>query len=74
MASAVGIAAMRRRPDRRAALNQQHAELVLELLQRRRERRLGDAEFLGRLAEMPGAGQRDEEFELVDHGGDGRTF
>ena len=54
--------------EARAALDQHHAELFLKLLDRGRQRRLGDAEFLGGAAEMLRLGERNEEFELVDHG------
>ena len=63
------LLALRRQPlEARAALHQHDAELVLQLLDRRRQRRLGDAALLGRAAEMLLLGQRDEEFQLVDHG------
>ena len=62
--------AFRRQPlEARAALDQHDAELVLQLLDRGRKRRLGDAAALGRPAEMLLLGERDEEFQLVDHGG-----
>ena len=54
--------------EARAALHQQHAERILELLDAGRERGLAHAAGLRRVAEMPLARQRDDEFELVDHG------
>jgi hypothetical protein len=51
-----------------AALHEQDAQRRLELLEARRQGGLGDAAQLGRLAEMALARQRDEVFELVDHG------
>ena len=51
----------------RAAIDQQHAETILELLDAGRQRRLGDAAGLGRPAEMLFARQRQQEFELIDH-------
>ena len=42
---------------------------VLELLDAGRQRRLGDAAGLGGAAEMLFAGQREEEFQLVDQCG-----
>ena len=53
--------------EARAALHQQHPERILELLDAGRERGLAHAAGLGRMAEMPLARQRDDEFELVDH-------
>ena len=54
--------------EARAALHQQHAEGVLELLDAGGERGLAHAAGLRRVAEMPLAGEREDEFELVDHG------
>src|ERR1700690_1052816 len=51
----------------RAAIDQKHAETMLELLDAGRQRRLGDAAGLGRPAEMLFARQRQQEFELIDH-------
>ncbi len=51
----------------RAAVDQQHAHLLLDLLDARRERRLGDAAGLGGAAEVPFPRQRQDEFELVEH-------
>src|SRR5262249_6655379 len=50
----------------RAAVDQQHAHGVLELLDPRGERGLSHAAGLRRAAEMPLAGQRQKEFELID--------
>ena len=52
---------------REPRLHQQHAQLLLELLDAGRQRRLGDAAGLRRAAEMLLARQRQKEFELVDH-------
>jgi hypothetical protein len=52
----------------RAALHQRHTQLILQLLDRRRQRRLGDAALLRGMAEMAFAGENNEEFKLVDHG------
>ena len=52
--------------EARAAVDQQHAHRLLELLDSGRQRRLGDAAGLGGAAEMLLAGQRQEEFELID--------
>src|SRR4029077_6384297 len=51
----------------RAAIDQEHAETILELLDAGRQRRLGDAAGPGRPAEMVLARQRQQEFELIDH-------
>ena len=53
--------------EARAAIDQQHAHLLLDLLDARRQRRLGHAAGLGGPAEMLFAGQRQQKFELVDH-------
>ena len=53
--------------EARSALHQQHPERILELLDAGRERGLAHAAGLGRVAEMPLARQRDDEFQLVDH-------
>ena len=53
--------------EARAAVHQQHAHLLFELLHAGRQRRLGDAAGLGGAAEMLLAGQRQDEIELVDH-------
>ena len=53
--------------EARTAQHQHDPELVLELLDGRRQRRLGDAALVGGAAEMLMPGERDEEFELVDH-------
>jgi hypothetical protein len=50
-----------------AALNQEHAERVLKLLDAGREGRLTYAAGLGRATEMPLAGERYNEFELIEH-------
>ena len=52
-----------------AALDDRRAELLLELADRRRQRRLRDVAGLGRAAEMLLAGERHEIFELPDHHG-----
>ena len=49
--------------ETRAAVDQQHAHLLLELLHAGRKRRLGDAAGLGGAAEMPLAGQGKEEIQ-----------
>ena len=54
--------------EARAALHQEHAERILELLDAGREGRLAHAAGLGRVTEMPLARERDHEFELVQHG------
>jgi len=53
--------------EARAAQHQQHAHLFLDLLNPRRQGRLGDAAGLGGAAEVFLARQRQQEFELVDH-------
>ncbi len=52
--------------EARAAVDQQHADRLLELLDAGRQRRLGHAAGFGGAAEMPLARQRQEKFELVD--------
>src|SRR5499427_1443561 len=52
----------------RAAVDQQHAHGVLELLDPCGERGLGHPAGLRRAAEMPLAGERQKEFELIDQG------
>ena len=54
--------------ETRAAPDQQNAHLLLDLLHPGRQGRLGDAAGLGGAAEMRLAGQRQQEFEFVDHG------
>ena len=54
--------------EARAALHQQDAEHFLELLDAGRQRRLGHAAGLGGAAEMLFARERDQIFELVEHG------
>ena len=61
------LALRREALEARAAVDQQHAHLLFELLHAGRQRRLGDAAGLGGAAEMLFAGQGQEEFELVDH-------
>src|SRR5581483_3378000 len=51
----------------RAAIDQQHAHLLFELLDTGRQRRLRHCARLCGAAEMPCARQREQEFELVDH-------
>ena len=51
----------------RAAIDQEHAETLLELLDAGRQRRLGHAAGFGGPAEMLFARQREQEFELIDH-------
>ena len=51
----------------RTAMHQHHAELVLQLLDRGRQRGLGNAQSLSRPSEMLLLGERNEEFQLVDH-------
>ena len=55
--------------EARSALHQQHPEGILELLDAGGERGLAHAAGLGGMAEMPLAGERDDEFELLDHAG-----
>ena len=51
------------------ALDQLHAQIVLELLDLRRQRRLADERALGGLAEVPRVGQRDEVAQVAQvHG------
>src|SRR5262249_45715358 len=50
-----------------AALHEQHAEGILELLDAGRQRRLAHAASLGGMTEMPLAGERDDEFKFIDH-------
>ena len=52
-----------------AALDERRAELLLELLDRRRQRRLRDAASRGRAPKMLFAGERDEVGELSEHHG-----
>ncbi len=52
-----------------AALDDRRAEVVLELAQRRRERRLGDAATLRRTCEVPFGRERGEVLELPDQHG-----
>ena len=54
------------------AVDQQHAHLLLELLHPRRQGRLGDAAGLRGAAEVPFAGERQHEVELIEHGS--KTF
>jgi hypothetical protein len=60
------LAFRREAPKPRAAIDQQHAHGVLELLEPRRQRGLRDAAGFRGAAEMPFAGQRQKEFELID--------
>jgi hypothetical protein len=53
--------------EARAPLHQEHAEHILELLDAGREGGLAYAASLGRVAEMPLARERNDEFELVEH-------
>src|SRR4029077_18252704 len=55
--------------EARAALHQEHAHRVLELLDARREGRLANSARFRRMAEMSLSGERDDEFELIDHEG-----
>ncbi len=50
-----------------AAIDEQNAETILQLLDARRECRLGHATSLGGPAEMALARQRQQELEFVDH-------
>ena len=60
--------ALRRQADEAmAALDDRRAEILLELADRRRERRLRDVTGFRRPAEMLFARQRDEIFELPQH-------
>ena len=60
------LALRREALEARAAIDQQHAHLLLELLDAGRQGRLGHAAGLGGAAEMLFAGQRQQEIELVD--------
>ena len=51
----------------RAAAHELHAELLFELLDAGRQRRLGQAEARGGAAEVLLSGERDEHFELGQH-------
>ena len=51
----------------RAALHQHHPELILELLDAGGKRGLADVAHLGGAAEVLLAGERNDEFKLVDH-------
>ena len=53
--------------ETRAAIDQEDAETLLELLDAGRKRRLGHAAGLGGPAEVLFARQREQEFELIDH-------
>ncbi len=53
--------------EARAALHEQHAERLLELLDAGRERRLRDPAGVGGVTEMPLARQRHQVFQLVEH-------
>jgi hypothetical protein len=57
----------RQTQESRAAPDQHNAELLFELLDGRRERRLGDVALLGRAAKMLLFGQSNEHFQLLDH-------
>jgi hypothetical protein len=61
------LALRREAVEARAALDEQHAERVFELLDAGGKRGLGDAAGFGGAAEMLLAGEREEEFQLVDH-------
>ena len=50
----------------RAALDELHAEIFLELLQLCGKRRLTDERALSGLAEMPGVGESDQIFEVFE--------
>src|SRR5262249_40996473 len=58
--------------ERGPAVAEQDALRLLELLAPRRQRRLGDAAGLRGAAEVPFAGERQHEVELVDH--NSKTF
>ena len=63
------LLAFRRQPlEARAALTSMTPSVSSSCLIAGRQRRLRHAAFLGRPAEMLLLGERDEEFELVDHG------
>ena len=53
--------------EARAAVDEEDAQALLQLLDPRRKRRLGHAAGLRRAPEMTLPGQGDEEFELVQH-------
>ena len=60
------LAADRRGGDAlEAAVEQRHAEEVLQLLDLGRQRRLGDEAGFGGAAEMAGIGERNEIFQLL---------
>ena len=61
------LAFRREAAEPRAAVDEQHAEAVLKLLDAGRQRRLAHAAGLGGAAEMPLPRQRDDEFQLVEH-------
>jgi hypothetical protein len=53
--------------EARAAVDQQHAHLLLELFDPRRQGRLRHPAGLRRAAEVPFPGERQDEVEFVDH-------
>src|SRR5208337_1963020 len=60
--------AFRRQPIKaRAPVDEQHAQCVFELLDAGRQSGLGHAAGFGGAAEVALAGERNQEFELVDH-------
>src|SRR5262249_32604451 len=61
------LALRREALEARAAIDQQHPHLLLELLHACRQRRLRHSAGLGRAAEMPLPRQRQDEVELVYH-------
>jgi hypothetical protein len=61
------LALRREAEEARAAMDEQNAERVFELLDSRRKRRLRHAARFGGAAEMLLAGESDQIFQLVDH-------
>ena len=68
------LALRREALESRAAVHQQHAHLLLELLHARGQRRLRHAAGLRCTAEVLFAGEGQDEFELVDHGEEKRFY
>src|SRR5579885_581610 len=62
------LALGRKALEARAALHEQDAELILELLDAGREGRLAHAAGFRRVAEMPLTRKGNDEFELFQHG------
>ncbi len=62
------LAFRRQAMETRAAIDEQHAERLFELLDAGGESRLGDAAGFGSAAEALLAGDGDEKFQLIDQG------